>query len=784
MEQKYQSRDSHKNYLKKLLLIFLVLISVWGCADVFFSFFGKAPAQSFTETEYVQGLGNILRRNYQSNSYNINSYGFRGNELKDVVQDEIRILVLGDSVVFGVGLDQGVDWPTQLEKYLRQQGVPATVINGGQSGMTNKYMLDALKYFYPLLKFDLVVVQSTGNMYALYPDSDVNLDPVNIAASLFPGYLNKDLKAKKECDGLPQAATVNGEVLSVPTLLKKISKVSPAMDVITKRLNVIFQTKTVNKKNSVNQCYLHDGKYIENEMLAMGNLLQFAHEKNLPVVLIKPSYAYSWQQKMSDASLKALHFPYEKRDMKVFAKVNQRISDYFVFFQKYSHAIFVDPVRFYESKHGVLKGENSVQKLYSDYAHYSASGAKLIAQAIGEELIAKKVVKPVEKSEWVYPDANKRQFADLKYKDIPQSLNNREMKSSGVLAIVFMFIVGMAVKLLLFRNQNRYHFIAPLMGFFVLMTGSLFVSHLGWSLSLYFSAMFGASVLFIAYHAYLNLSVLKQAAFYLVISCALFSLLSTVMFHKMTHKHSRGVSHHQQALRSEVAWLEYLNTPVAKRANQNEIYTREIKDGILRPDYIPYIVTTQSASIYPASPSIAVFLAQFTKANVQNIFMGMCVAFVTMLFMCALMFVLMFIKERNLFAFLASIGMLGLTFFTITHLPTSLTMLLLSSVILIATALFSESIRYPMMKYGLLVLGGGVLYLLPAKEFLMCVSLLISFLCFQTYMQSKKIRYSFWVGVVAMLCLFGSRVVMFNIPVTDSHFYQLLVDLHVPRFFL
>jgi acyl-CoA thioesterase-1 len=50
---------------------------------------------------------------------------------------ELRLLVIGDSLVQGYGLPEGEAFPAQLEAALRSQGQSVAVINGGVSGDTS-----------------------------------------------------------------------------------------------------------------------------------------------------------------------------------------------------------------------------------------------------------------------------------------------------------------------------------------------------------------------------------------------------------------------------------------------------------------------------------------------------------------------------------------------------------------------------------------------------------------------------------------------------------------------
>ncbi len=47
-----------------------------------------------------------------------------------------RILAMGDSTTFGVGVEDGETWPSRLEELLRREGAPAEVVNAGVPGYT------------------------------------------------------------------------------------------------------------------------------------------------------------------------------------------------------------------------------------------------------------------------------------------------------------------------------------------------------------------------------------------------------------------------------------------------------------------------------------------------------------------------------------------------------------------------------------------------------------------------------------------------------------------------
>ena len=77
----------------------------------------------------------------------INRIGLRGPELKPRHSIQKRIIILGDSVVFGHGVGDDETWPAQLQALLGQNGREIEVLNGGVPGYgtDQSYQLFALR---------------------------------------------------------------------------------------------------------------------------------------------------------------------------------------------------------------------------------------------------------------------------------------------------------------------------------------------------------------------------------------------------------------------------------------------------------------------------------------------------------------------------------------------------------------------------------------------------------------------------------------------------------------
>ncbi len=80
--------------------------------------------------------------------YQINSEGLRGRDFPlRKPEDEKRILVIGDSVSFGFGVDEGESYPSILEKQLRElmPGTDISLINSGVNGYSTREELMFLR---------------------------------------------------------------------------------------------------------------------------------------------------------------------------------------------------------------------------------------------------------------------------------------------------------------------------------------------------------------------------------------------------------------------------------------------------------------------------------------------------------------------------------------------------------------------------------------------------------------------------------------------------------------
>jgi len=91
----------------------------------------------------------------------LNAYRFRERELSVFSSGEsFRVMVLGDSLTWGVGLDEDERFTDLLEERLRREspGKNIRVMNFGLPGSSTQRERDLLRDFYPLVRPQLIIV--------------------------------------------------------------------------------------------------------------------------------------------------------------------------------------------------------------------------------------------------------------------------------------------------------------------------------------------------------------------------------------------------------------------------------------------------------------------------------------------------------------------------------------------------------------------------------------------------------------------------------------------------
>lgn len=87
-----------------------------------------------------------------------NSLGLRGPEISEKVKGNSRILFLGDSFIFGEGLDYEKTFVKITEDYLNQKGYPVETLNAGKIGAGPREYFYIYKNIVKTLKPDSIVI--------------------------------------------------------------------------------------------------------------------------------------------------------------------------------------------------------------------------------------------------------------------------------------------------------------------------------------------------------------------------------------------------------------------------------------------------------------------------------------------------------------------------------------------------------------------------------------------------------------------------------------------------
>lgn len=110
-----------------------------------------------------------LWRTYQGVSVRINELGLRDRDLEKRANDELRILLLGDSVTFGWGVPIEATFGRKLESTLASKlGRPVRTVNTGVGGYNTVQEYAVLRTYFDITEPDVVVL--------LYVSNDIELN--------------------------------------------------------------------------------------------------------------------------------------------------------------------------------------------------------------------------------------------------------------------------------------------------------------------------------------------------------------------------------------------------------------------------------------------------------------------------------------------------------------------------------------------------------------------------------------------------------------------------------
>lgn len=114
-------------------------------------------------------------------SNGVNTQGYRGHVIPEKKDPSVlRILCLGDSTTYGVGVRSNETYSSQLETILKEHNCKAEVINGGVPSYTSKQGLAALKWQWEDYRPDLIITYFGNNDVSRVmsrPDKDLDATP-------------------------------------------------------------------------------------------------------------------------------------------------------------------------------------------------------------------------------------------------------------------------------------------------------------------------------------------------------------------------------------------------------------------------------------------------------------------------------------------------------------------------------------------------------------------------------------------------------------------------------
>ena len=113
----------------------------------------------------------------------INTMGIRGPEPTERVPDELRLLTLGDSTVYGVNVgDDNVFSAVAAARLSRELGRPVRAFNGGIPGYSSEQSWRLLRYYLTDLDFDYLVIANLWSDCHPAPEPDRVIFPLHFAA--------------------------------------------------------------------------------------------------------------------------------------------------------------------------------------------------------------------------------------------------------------------------------------------------------------------------------------------------------------------------------------------------------------------------------------------------------------------------------------------------------------------------------------------------------------------------------------------------------------------------
>jgi lysophospholipase L1-like esterase len=761
----------HRSYLIKFGFSALIFLAVWGMMDILYAALKKEVKVTIPWLEFVDGLGMVPPRDHQMPDGYINSLGFRGEQLPGLAPEEIRILVLGDSVTYGISLQQGEDWPARLQQHLRKKGVPATVLNAAVSSTYSQHMLKALRYYNDLTKVDIVLLQNTGNLLVNgveHLDWLKNNGAYQTGEHIFPDHAQNILTSSSDCQEDKITGGMNAEKVNIPTILKYLSSYSPFVLQTIAFLETIYPNPPPVGPSIQSADYDKNG--YPRVMLCMGLMIQFAKQNKLPFLILEPSYIYNWDffDRKNSSEISMPNSSY-KGDADTVLDVVDGVGKIFSFFKEHSDAFFIN-----------LLDNNKVDQkvameLYRDYTHYTKKGSEVFAEIIGDFMMDNKIVQPIKQGEWMRPGGLKKRY-DLRFKEIPDSLSYVNVFLAGVILTFFSGMVGFSVQIFMARAKNFLApSLAPLLGFFVLVFGGMLMQSFSISPYKFFAFLAFYSLLTLSWYFFNHPDILRVVGAISIYSIGVLFFTVVIFFSVQRNWSPERID----SIKRVAAWSESMNIPKEYSVLENDLIALYKTDGIIRPTDIPKITKLFSEKLYAFSPVIPAMLSSVGGMSPQDTLIGFSMFFATSLFMA----IYSFRKKSPLVSISINGLAAGGAVCSVLYFPTQLIMVAICSTLLCLFVILHDEDFSEWIKYFVLFAGAGPFYFLPVKWFAIPVVLVLFVLFFKEYLKSRCLKQSSRLSIFVLIVMLSSRVILFNTTVVDPEFDGVLDLLRLPYYF-
>ncbi len=586
----------HANYLH---FIFFFLLILWGAIGIFDSL------------NIYFDLYKPLAANQPDTR--MNSLNLLGNELPEKSKEEIRILTLGDSVTYGLGVSVNEDWPSQMADYLRKNGVAAISMNAGKPGHSHEQMYQA---YHEILKKgitpDIVIVYAASGNFLNY--SIERNDVSSFFKKVIPNYPNK-LFSKEEV--LNEKLSKIDKTLALPSLIKLHGYVSPFFGILVRNIFKLDEKKNEFFQKNANSLV---DENTQDELKYLAKILSLAKVSNTSILIVKPFYIF----KSKNFTEEAWNFFAKQQIAKDFSempKIQGKVSDRDLMYEYFKdYAYILDPAeKILSHIHVGSEFEDQKKLMYSDFVHFNKNGLAILGKIIGDYLIAQKLVKKISKTEWIHPNVLPKGEASrmkkyLQYRSIPLNYLN---KKSYFVYLSFCFLA-----LILFRSSKAYLSIilfTGTIGLFSYIVNKFYLEDLIVSVTVFI-------ILISVYTLYtISRSIsFWKTSFYIFLFGVLVSSLVFLNVNLLMKKFSSIADLPYHAiLKENIAWSEYLQFFIRKMID----HTFELND--VREEMhtfrlpIPFLLIINIGSNYMPllfAPVIPAFFSSVFKFDSVEIF--------------------------------------------------------------------------------------------------------------------------------------------------------------------